>query len=128
MGQVKKSLCWAVAGTHKGVSRTGPSVLNLSPTVQQSNPRSKSKNKPSFNKQQPKNQSSSHPEAKSQGAISPGVKPRPKPHQVRKPRYSQLTGPTKEQDKGRPGVILSPTSKPAAQIPMAHSGAILYAF
>lgn len=52
----RKGLCWAVARLIQGRGRTGLSVVKLSPTVQQSNLRSKSKSKPSFNKQQSKSQ------------------------------------------------------------------------
>lgn len=86
VGWVEKASAGQWPGTYqyKGGGRTGPSVVKLSPTVQQSNLGSKPKKQTKLRQttiQEPMR--SSHQEAKSQGAIDPRAEPRPQPHWVR---------------------------------------------
>lgn len=130
VGWVEKASAGQWPGTYqyKGGGRTGPSVVKLSPTVQQSNLRSKSKSKPSFDKQQSKSQHVPATEKPNHKEPSVQEQSQGQSHAESKAKALPVDRAYEEQGKGRPGGILEPASKPAVQLPMAHSGAILHAF
>lgn len=129
-GVGRKGLCWAVA-RHipvQGWGQNRPLVVKLSPTVQQSNLRSKSKSKPSFDKQQSKSQHVPATEKPNHKEPSVQEQSQGQSHAESKAKALPVDRAYEKQGKGRPGGILEPASKPAVQLPMAHSGVILHAF